>query len=124
MCICLANLTNVLFCYLTTLSHFRQDQNLLQGESEWPFYMRNGSCKYGLNCRFNHPDPTAMGGGDTLSGHVHGGAVPLHGPSQSTMSPWSSPRGLSEPGLVPGIFQPTQGVPSPYPERNGHQVLH
>ncbi|CAN1128708.1 Zinc finger CCCH domain-containing protein 63 [Linum perenne] len=22
--------------------------------------MRNGSCKYGSNCRFNHPDPTVQ----------------------------------------------------------------
>ncbi|KAI8529133.1 hypothetical protein RHMOL_Rhmol12G0202800 [Rhododendron molle] len=94
------------------------------GERECPFYMRNGSCKYGVNCRFNHPDPTAVGGGDTLSGHGPGGADPLHGASQSTMSPWSSPRALSETGpFAPVVFPPTQGVPSPYPERNGHQWL-
>ncbi|XP_058195907.1 zinc finger CCCH domain-containing protein 67 isoform X2 [Rhododendron vialii] len=94
------------------------------GERECPFYMRNGSCKYGVNCRFNHPDPTAVGGGDTLSGHGPGGAVPLHGASQSTMSPWSSPRALSETGpFAPVVFPPTQGIPSPYPERNGHQWL-
>ncbi|KAF7123683.1 hypothetical protein RHSIM_Rhsim12G0171400 [Rhododendron simsii] len=73
---------------------------------------------------FNHPDPTAVGGGDALSGHGPGGAVPLHGASQSTMSPWSSPRTLSETGpFAPVVFPPTQGVPSPYPERNDHQWL-
>lgn len=87
--------------------------------------MRNGSCKYGANCRFNHPDPTTVGGGDTLSGYGNGGAGPLQGASQSTMSPWSSPRASSDTGpFVPVVFPPTQGVPSPYPERNGYQVLH
>lgn len=92
------------------------------GERECPFYMRNGSCKYGANCRFNHPDPTTVGGGDTLSGYGNGGAGPLQGASQSTMSPWSSPRASSDTGpFVPVVFPPTQGVPSPYPERNGYQ---
>lgn len=26
--------------------------------------MHNGSCAYGVNCRFNHPDPVADGGSD------------------------------------------------------------
>ncbi|CDY48135.1 BnaCnng15770D [Brassica napus] len=28
------------------------------GEKECPFYMRNGSCKFGGHCKFNHPAPT------------------------------------------------------------------
>ncbi|KAH9330352.1 hypothetical protein KI387_002460, partial [Taxus chinensis] len=26
------------------------------GETDCPFYVKNGSCKYGVNCRFNHPE--------------------------------------------------------------------
>ncbi|ESR60447.1 hypothetical protein CICLE_v10016232mg [Citrus x clementina] len=33
-------------------------------EIECPFYMRNGSCAYGVDCRFNHPDPVADEGSD------------------------------------------------------------
>ncbi|GLU02161.1 hypothetical protein SLE2022_194250 [Rubroshorea leprosula] len=39
-------------------------------EKECPFYMRTGSCAYGLNCRFNHPDPTAAEGSDMESSFV------------------------------------------------------
>lgn len=35
-----------------------------QHEIECPFYMRNGSCAYGVDCRFNHPDPVADEGSD------------------------------------------------------------
>ncbi|KAK1568906.1 hypothetical protein Q3G72_030302 [Acer saccharum] len=41
-------------------------------EKECPFYMRNGSCKYGLDCRFNHPDPVAAGGSDSLNSTTAG----------------------------------------------------
>ena len=29
--------------------------------------MKTGSCKFGENCKFHHPDATAVGGGDTTS---------------------------------------------------------
>lgn len=35
------------------------------GEKECPQYNRNGSCNYGLNCMFDHPDPSLMGEGYT-----------------------------------------------------------
>ncbi|KAH9792250.1 hypothetical protein WN944_010486 [Citrus x changshan-huyou] len=36
-------------------------------EIECPFYMRNGSCAYGVDCRFNHPDPVADEGSDPFN---------------------------------------------------------
>ncbi|GFZ11957.1 zinc finger C-x8-C-x5-C-x3-H type family protein [Actinidia rufa] len=42
-----------------------------------------GPCKYGSNCIFNHPDPTAVGGGDVHSEYGNGGPVSLQGASQS-----------------------------------------
>ncbi|XP_057488777.1 zinc finger CCCH domain-containing protein 67-like isoform X2 [Actinidia eriantha] len=84
--------------------------------------MRNGSCKYGSNCRFNHPDPTAVGGGDAHSEYGNGGPVSLQGASQSTVSPWSPTRALNETSTyAPPMFSPTQGVPSSNPEWNGYQ---
>lgn len=87
--------------------------------------MRTGSCKYGANCRFNHPDPTDSAGGDTAVGYGNGGPVSLQGTSQPTIPSWSSPRSLNEPApFVPIMLSPTQGVPSQNPEWNGYQVLH
>ncbi|XP_063936910.1 zinc finger CCCH domain-containing protein 67-like isoform X2 [Daucus carota subsp. sativus] len=40
-----------------------------KGEKVCYFYRRTGSCKYGENCRFHHPNPTAARGlGTTLPG--------------------------------------------------------
>lgn len=94
------------------------------GERECPYYMRNGSCKYESNCRFNHPDPTAVGGGDTPSGYGNDGPVSLQGASQPTISSWSTPRVLNETTVpfVPVMFSPTQGVSSSNLEWNGYQA--
>ena len=87
--------------------------------------MRNGSCKYGSNCRFNHPDPTAVGGNDPPSTFNNGGSASLQNLSQSSVASWSSPRGLNEtPPFMPVMFSPTQGVPSQSPEWNGYQVYY
>lgn len=97
--------------------------NLLQGERECPYYMRNGSCKYASNCRFNHPDPTAAGGSDPASAFGNGGPASLQGVPQSTVAPWSAPRSLNEtPLYVPMMIPPSQGVPSQNTEWNGYQV--
>lgn len=84
--------------------------------------MRNGSCKYGANCRFNHPDPTASGGGDTSSGYGNGGPLSLQGAAQPTVPSWPSPRSLNETPFVPMMLTPTQAVPSQNSEWNGYQV--
>lgn len=86
--------------------------------------MRNGSCKYGANCRFNHPDPTAVGGSDSPSGYGNGGSGSSQAPSQASIGSWSSPRALNEPApFVPIMYSPTPGVPSQNSEWNGYQVV-
>lgn len=63
--------------------------------------MRTGSCKYGANCRFNHPDPA-----EPPSGFANGGPI-----SQSSIPSWTAPRTLNETSpFVPMIFSPNQGV--------------
>ncbi|XP_015581492.1 zinc finger CCCH domain-containing protein 43 [Ricinus communis] len=92
------------------------------GERECPYYMRNGSCKYGANCRFNHPDPTTVGGSDPLA-FSNGGSASLQNSLQSNIASWSSPGGLNEtPSFMSIMFSPTQGVPSQNPEWNGYQA--
>ncbi|XP_050223430.1 zinc finger CCCH domain-containing protein 43 [Mercurialis annua] len=92
------------------------------GERECPYYMRNGTCKYGATCHFNHPDPTAVVGSDP-SALSNGGSVPLQNSSQSSAASWSSPRGLNgNPPFMPVLFPPTPVASSQNPEWNKYQV--
>ncbi|KAK9734059.1 hypothetical protein RND81_04G111800 [Saponaria officinalis] len=83
-----------------------------KGEKECPYYMRNGSCKFGASCRFNHPDPASVGGFDALSSYSNGGAISSPNASPSTLKSWSPPSALNEnPAYLPLMFSPTQRVP-------------
>ncbi|KAJ6869133.1 hypothetical protein NC651_034025 [Populus alba x Populus x berolinensis] len=83
--------------------------------------MRNGSCKYGATCKYNHPDPMAVGGSDLTSAFVNGGTASLPAPSPSSVGSWSSPRALNDPTpFVPYVFSPTR-LPSQSSEWNGYQ---
>ncbi|KAG4378911.1 hypothetical protein GLYMA_17G126800v4 [Glycine max] len=96
-----------------------------KGERECPYYMRTGSCKFGANCKFNHPDPTAVGGvgGDPASGYGNGGSISLQGVSQTSVPSWSSPRTLNESSpFVPMMLSPTQGVSTQSSDWNGYQA--
>ena len=31
--------------------------SMVQGEQACPFYMKTGTCKYALTCKFDHPPP-------------------------------------------------------------------
>lgn len=86
--------------------------------------MRNGSCKYGANCKFNHPDPTAAGACDSPC-YGNGGSVTSQVASQVGVASWLSPGTMNEAATyVPIMFPPPpQGVPSQNPGWNGFQVL-
>ncbi|KAJ6418148.1 hypothetical protein OIU84_001519 [Salix udensis] len=93
------------------------------GEKECEFYMRNGSCKFGANCKYNHPDPTAVGGSDHPPPFLNGGSASLPAPSPSSVGSWSSPRALNDPtSFIPIVFSPNQGVPPQSPDWNGYQA--
>lgn len=89
--------------------------------------MRSGSCKYGPSCRFNHPDPTAVGDGDAPTSYGNDGPLPLQHPPQPNipnMPSWSAPR-PPEPtatSFVPMMYPPTQNMPPLRPDWNGYQV--
>ena len=95
---------------------------MLQGEKECPYYMRNGSCKYGPNCRFNHPDPTT-GGTDGPAAYGNDGHLPLQTAPQPNMPSWSAPR-TPDPtaAYVPMMYSPPQNIPPPNSDWNGYQV--
>ena len=41
-------------CYYTRVLHL---SSMVQGEQACPFYMKTGTCKYALTCKFDHPPP-------------------------------------------------------------------
>lgn len=84
--------------------------------------MRTGSCKFGSNCKFNHPDPTSVGGCDPPSRYGNGGSISLQGVSQPSVASWSSPRTLNETSFVPMMMSPTQGVAPQSSDWNGYPV--
>ncbi|XP_048494861.1 zinc finger CCCH domain-containing protein 37 isoform X2 [Beta vulgaris subsp. vulgaris] len=91
------------------------------GEVDCPFYLKTGSCKYGANCRYNHPDRNELSSPFSVinpSSAVVGHAVL---PALASVS-----AGLINPAasifqsLQPGLPQTTFGqVPVIYPQRPG-----
>lgn len=85
--------------------------------------MRTGSCKFGANCKFNHPDPTSVGGYDSTAGYGNGSTTSLQDVSQSSTPPWSSTRKFNETApFVPIIISPTPGASPRSSDWNGYQV--
>ncbi|XP_042492530.1 zinc finger RNA-binding protein 2-like isoform X7 [Macadamia integrifolia] len=96
------------------------DLPIRPGESECPEYMRDGFCKFGRNCRFHHPDPTAV-----EEDYIPSGSVSLH-PScvlQSASTSWSYPPNETVPDLdaqYASMTLPLQGLhPNP---KSGYQA--
>lgn len=89
--------------------------------------MRNGSCKFGAECKFNHPDPTTVGGTDSLNSSFHGnngGSFSPKSTFQPSSNSWSSPRhATGTTPFVPSMLSQSRGVPSQTPEWNGYQVV-
>ncbi|KAH7577259.1 hypothetical protein JRO89_XS01G0228700 [Xanthoceras sorbifolium] len=84
-------------------------------EKECPFYMRNGSCKYGVDCRFNHPEPVAAGGSDSLNSTTTG--VSLGGYSSENCDGESDPLQLiatSQPAMESWTSKMTSDRTVPY----------
>lgn len=64
--------------------------------------MKTSSCKYGSNCRFNHPDPTVVAGGDSAP----------QGSIKDTIPGWSSARTLNENApYMPAMYPPSPTAP-------------
>ncbi|KAG5537084.1 hypothetical protein RHGRI_024508 [Rhododendron griersonianum] len=98
------------------------------GKKDCSYYMLNGFCKYESNCRFNHPDPTPMEGGDAPSVCGSDGSGPSQGAFQPTVVSLSPPRTANKTvPCVPVVFSPTHKVPPSIGEWDGewdgYQVL-
>lgn len=79
---------------------------MMQDEKSCPYYMRTGSCKFGVACKFNHPQPAPFGT-----------ALPLTGPSVfGSVGPAMLPSsGLPyAPGLPAWSFPKVQNSPDPH----------
>ncbi|KAJ6832658.1 zinc finger CCCH domain-containing protein 8 [Iris pallida] len=86
------------------------------GETDCPFYLKTGSCKYGATCRYNHPERTAI---NPLFQANFGNTVM---PSSTTSLPIGliNPIANLIPGLDPLLAQASFGVsPTVYPQRPG-----
>lgn len=92
--------------------------------------MRTGSCKFATNCRFHHPDPTAVGGCDPLPVYQNDSSVTLHASRASPPLPtaWSRTSNervpymeASPPPYVP-VMLPPPHVVHPNPDWNGFMV--
>eukprot|EP01018_Ginkgo_biloba_P024601 Gb_37448 [translate_table: standard] len=92
-----------------------------QGEKECAYYMRTGSCKYGVHCKFHHPQPAAFGTMVPVSGYASAGSPKA--PASVTSFPpgllsWPltrasyvpGPRLQGSPAYMPVIFSPSQGL--------------
>lgn len=85
--------------------------------------MRTGSCKFGASCKFNHPDPMAVGRSDPPSRYGNGGPISIQGVSQPSVPYWSSQRTSNETAaFMPLMLSPTQGLSPRASEWNTYQV--
>ncbi|KAJ6841010.1 zinc finger CCCH domain-containing protein 8 [Iris pallida] len=88
------------------LLHNSKGLPIRPGETDCPFYLKTGSCKFGATCRFNHPDRT----GNTMMPYSTASLpIGLINPVASLM-----------PGLDPLLARASFGVgPTVYPQRPG-----
>lgn len=86
---------------------------LLQGEKPCPYYLRTGTCRFGVACKFHHPQPhnehsTAYGMSSFPSGGLHYGA------GLTMMSTYGTlPRPQLPQPYVPIMVSPSQGLLPP-----------
>lgn len=97
---------------------------IFQDEKSCAYYMRTGSCKFGVACKFHHPQPAPLGAGLPLtepadSGPLGSSTAPSSGlPYVGGLSTWSLLRApyASGPCLqgpqayMPVVLSPSQGV--------------
>lgn len=119
----------VVFCLFLYMNgrykqHIYTGLCLTQDERSCPYYMRTGSCKFGVACKFNHPQPASLGTGIPVTGPATYGSVgpailPSSGlPYVGGFPTWSLPRApyitgprlQGPPGYMPVVVSPSQGI--------------
>lgn len=96
---------------------------MYQDEKSCPYYMRNGSCKFGVACKFHHPQPASAGAGLPVNGPVGSSILPPSGaPYPGGLPTWplsrapyvSGPRFQGSQSYMPVVVSPSQNiVPAP-----------
>ncbi|KAL0367694.1 UNVERIFIED_CONTAM: Zinc finger CCCH domain-containing protein 34 [Sesamum radiatum] len=79
----------------------RISQPVCQGEKECSYYVKTGQCKFGITCKFHHPQPTGV-------------QVPAPGPAVApgpTLAPLPVPGPLAAPAVAAAVY-PTVQSPS------------
>lgn len=88
---------------------------LLQGEKPCPFYLRTGTCRFGVSCRFHHPQPDNGGHSTAAYGTSSFPSAGVHYAGGLTMM--SAYGALTRPQLpqsyVPLMVSPSQGLLAP-----------
>lgn len=97
--------------------------SVMQEERSCPYYMKTGYCKFGISCKFNHPQPAATH--ETVF-HVPGspGYIPLGSSTASSsglplaggIPAWSPRPYMSNPPInglssyMPFLYPPLHGI--------------
>ncbi|XP_039015895.1 zinc finger CCCH domain-containing protein 26-like isoform X2 [Hibiscus syriacus] len=89
-----------------------------QDEKPCPYYMQTGSCKFGIACKFHHPQPASPGAGLPVNGPVRSLILPPSNlPYAGGLTTWPLPRApyVSGPRLhsqsyMPVIVSPSQSM--------------
>ncbi|KAF8391606.1 hypothetical protein HHK36_023912 [Tetracentron sinense] len=100
---------------------FVSSLNFLVEEKSCPYYMRTGSCKFGIDCKFHHPQPGAFGAVLPVNGPAALGSMGSSAPSSGVpyvggLPAWSLPRTpyISVPSIQgPQAYMPVVLSPSP-----------
>ncbi|KAK9149941.1 hypothetical protein Syun_008250 [Stephania yunnanensis] len=98
------------------LLHNSKGLPIRPGEVDCPFYIKTGSCKYGVSCRYNHPDRNAF--------YSHTAATLGHALITSPAASFDigalNPTTSILPAIDPRLTQTTLGMgPAVYPQRPG-----
>ncbi|XP_016189818.1 zinc finger CCCH domain-containing protein 43 isoform X2 [Arachis ipaensis] len=87
------------------------DLPIRPGEKDCAYYMQHGSCKFGENCKYNHPNPTT-GGCDPPPMYDNVGSISFSGVLQQSASSGSSPGTVNKTSpFLPMMLLPTQVSP-------------
>lgn len=95
---------------------------LHQGENECSYYLKTGQCKFGLTCKFHHPQPNGMSlpsparpfyptvqSSSIPSNDQYGGSLTSYRTGRPPLLPGSYPPGAYGPMMLPPGVVPVQG---------------
>lgn len=95
---------------------------LHQGENECSYYLKTGQCKFGMTCKFHHPQPSGMSmpsparpfyptvqSSSIPSNDQYGGSLTNYRTGRPPLLPGSYPPGAYGPMMLPPGVVPIQG---------------